>query len=35
MAIDVPRLRLHLALAMISAAVIAYQLALMQILSVV
>ena len=35
MAIDVPRIRLHLALAMISAAVIAYQLALMQILSVV
>ena len=35
MAIDFPRLRLHLALAMISAAVIAYQIALMQILSVV
>ncbi|MBU2055261.1 MAG: RsmD family RNA methyltransferase [Proteobacteria bacterium] len=35
MAVNLPRLRLHLALAMISAAVIAYQLALMQILSVV
>jgi hypothetical protein len=35
MAVRLPRFRLHLALAMISAAVIGYQLALMQILSLV